>query len=575
MHQSEMLSKRVKQVIQFLLISLMLFYPWIVYFHLDRPAEWAKPYYGEQVLDYFVYNRELILLGISMVIIILMLLDWAWGIPKPCAKKTKWLLGLLVAYGLLSFLSCFFSEYKSISWLGLYQEREGFYAIICYLILFWAAFKYFDQNDLSRIAIVIVILGLILGLAGTLEHFCGSLLEHVWFVQLLTPTKYAELGGSFMSPFGARPYLGFGNPNILAAMCLILLPPLLACGYYWNGWKKYVSWTSSFLLGFTCYATGSTGAIYILMVILIIMIGFTHYKKKLIGQVGYIGMGFGLLICLSIFLRPNQLYSPLVNSHYTSSQQVVHLDSIQLTSNTLDVKGEGVDMLITWNQEKGFVIENTDLAYTRNGEVYLIPVNKTRSIQLTMGDQQLYLDLGYESPLRFTVQNDKVYYVGLYGYLYENIPQPEVKGMENIYSILTGRGYTWIQSLPRLSKCLLLGQGIGSFPFEFRQNEVVGLLKTHGSANLMVEKAHNWYLQVALNTGIPSLMILFCLFGWPFWQLARHYQQLPVLLIGISLSLLAYAAYGLINDSSVMVSPYFWIWLGLAYKLYVIRSSSV
>ncbi len=91
----------------------------------------------------------------------------------------------------------------------------------------------------------------------------------------------------------------------------------------------------------------------------------------------------------------------------------------------------------------------------------------------------------------------------------------------------------------------------------------------------MVEKAHNWYLQVALNTGIPSLMILFCLFGWPFWQLARHYQQLPVLLIGISLSLLAYAAYGLINDSSVMVSPYFWIWLGLAYKLYVIRSSSV
>ena len=58
-------------------------------------------------------------------------------------------------------------------------------------------------------------------------------------------------------------------------------------------------------------------------------------------------------------------------------------------------------MLITWNQEKGFVIENTDLAYTRNGEVYLIPVNKTRSIQLTIGDQQLYLDLGYESPLRF------------------------------------------------------------------------------------------------------------------------------------------------------------------------------
>ena len=167
--------------------------------------------------------------------------------------------------------------------------------------------------------------------------------------------------------------LGLPNPRYgLAPKGLIKLPPNSAYFVGVNNWTNQ---------------TGSTGAIYILMVILIIMIGFTHHKKKLIGQVGYIGMGFGLLICLSIFLRPNQLYSPLVNSHYTSSQQVVHLDSIQLTSNTLDVKGEGVDLLITWNQEKGFVIENTDLAYTRNGEVYLIPVNKTQSIQLTMGDQ--------------------------------------------------------------------------------------------------------------------------------------------------------------------------------------------
>ena len=118
-----------------------------------------------------------------------------------------------------------------------------------------------------------------------------------------------------------------------------------------------------------------------------------------------------------------------------------------------------------------------------------------KKISLTVMGRLLSLDLGYQDPVEFYVQDGLLYYVDFNGSLLSRIPQPVMKGLENLYPLFTGRGYIWVSSIPLLWDVVALGKGIGTFPFYYPQSEVAGMLNVHGSADYCIEQAHSWYLQ--------------------------------------------------------------------------------
>ncbi|HEX4761857.1 MAG TPA: O-antigen ligase family protein, partial [Sphingomicrobium sp.] len=79
----------------------------------------------------------------------------------------------------------------------------------------------------------------------------------------------------------------------------------------------------------------------------------------------------------------------------------------------------------------------------------------------------------------------------------------------------------WSNSIPAIGDNLALGSGVGSFPRVYRQYEDHSAV-TRTFAN----HAHNDYLEIALEAGIPGLLLLVGFFWWwgsravPIWRSA-------------------------------------------------------
>ena len=144
----------------------------------------------------------------------------------------------------------------------------------------------------------------------------------------------------------------------------------------------------------------------------------------------------------------------------------------------------------------------------------------------------------------------------------------------------SARGYIWSRSLPLLRQTPLLGFGPDTFAMVFPQQDFAGKFQVYGTTDMLVDKAHNFLLQTALNTGTLSALALMLLFGWYLATSAWIYFGPPDTDIraGIGLAcfvgVVGYLSAALFNDSVVCVAPVFWIVLGLGIRMNVERAAS-
>lgn len=118
-------------------------------------------------------------------------------------------------------------------------------------------------------------------------------------------------------------------------------------------------------------------------------------------------------------------------------------------------------------------------------------------------------------------------------------------------SDLSGRVYMWKESVDRLSKTTLIGDGPATFVHYFPQFKKRG--NDIGFKNLIIDRPHNLYINIWQGTGLISLLILGCL--------------VLVGLIGgqaapLKMGVLGFLISGFFTDSMLSVTPYFLIFLG-------------
>lgn len=142
------------------------------------------------------------------------------------------------------------------------------------------------------------------------------------------------------------------------------------------------------------------------------------------------------------------------------------------------------------------------------------------------------------------------------------LDNPESWGFDGRETFGSGRGFIWSRSLPLLKRTLVWGVGPDVFPFVFPQRDYVGKIN-FGSPNILVDKPHNWFLQVALGTGFLSLAALLYIWKriWHYGTFAANQRACPQsVTIGITAIsfLTVYMVSGLLYDSVISVS--LWVW---------------
>ena len=169
----------------------------------------------------------------------------------------------------------------------------------------------------------------------------------------------------------------------------------------------------------------------------------------------------------------------------------------------------------------------------------------------------------------YKITQNGFYILGHNSQAYKIENQVESWGFEGKESFASGRGYIWSRSLPLLQKTLWKGFGPDTYAIYFPQHDVVGKFKAFSNVAKLVDKPHNMYLQIAINTGLISLGAVLILFAVYFFRSLKIYWKSNFdswyarAGCGIFAAFIGYTGAGVFNDSNLSVSPVFWTLLGI------------
>ncbi|WP_458415412.1 O-antigen ligase family protein [Schinkia sp. CFF1] len=131
------------------------------------------------------------------------------------------------------------------------------------------------------------------------------------------------------------------------------------------------------------------------------------------------------------------------------------------------------------------------------------------------------------------------------------------------------RWFIWKNAFPLILNHPFLGSGPDTFAevFVVPPEEKREFL---GDEGIIVDKAHNEYLQIAVTMGIPALITyLFLLFliirsAWKAAARTNDATQ-QILCFGLGVVIIGYVVQAFFNISVIEVAPFFWMLLGVTY----------
>ena len=146
----------------------------------------------------------------------------------------------------------------------------------------------------------------------------------------------------------------------------------------------------------------------------------------------------------------------------------------------------------------------------------------------------------------------------------------------------SGRGRIWNLTIPLLGKHVLLGSGANTFMFEYPQNDYIYHFYVSGS-NIYDVKAHCWYLQQWVETGLIGTIALLIFIGCyiiksiKIYRRADLHESISLIGFGLFVAILVYLITALVNDSNVCTAPVFWgiLGMGLAVNRMIIDANGL
>ena len=509
------------------------------------------PNLGGAITDLCVRSREILLFAAGAALVLFWLGERIFpDNPRRSPLLSRHALPLMAGTGLIlltAVLSGIFSLHPEISFWGIASESTGIAAFIGLAALFLAAYEGLSSpENLKYINAGATAAGLLCGGMLLFEKLSGQLAGILWGA--------AESAGTMLL---------FGSSTSCGEFCTLLFPFLLHSalteprrGYsiahaLSAGAALCTALSSMSSAAFYGLLAGTT-ALVILLTVRVFRGSRPDWKKSALIAAAAVPAAV-LLIA-----QPGILTASAGNSVSYSPENSWGLTSAELSGGTLRLRNSDTELVLTADSGTVTLADSageTALLAAPGDSADIAGVHAQRS-----GDI-LSLDLGYTDVLRFAVMNNELGYVGLNGYI-QPLEQSAFPELSEYYGAFTGRGYIWLNTLPALKNCFLIGTGTGEFCFHYPQNDIVGALNTHGSANLLTDKPHSMYLGLAVSCGIPALLIFLALAVITLRRGAVSSVRGGVL-SGAFAAVIAALVMGFANDISPVYSPLAAVFAGI------------
>lgn len=555
---------------------LLVLVPTIVFLKVIDLDEITKQFWiSEKNMDFFSYYKSIVIMLVGLMGIAVLAVGRRKATHELKAEKYDILMGI---YLLMAVVSFFLSEYKGIAAWGFPDRYEGTLVLLAYGAIFFmgAAWKELPKY-IKPICNLLIITSLYIGIIGIGQYFGADFFRSSVGKSFILPAAFESAKDTLSFTFGAKTiYTTLYNTNYVGSYMVMVF--MLALGFFFQSEStkgKVFYGLSAAVFFFNVIGSnsragyiGTLGALILFILLNAKQLG--AYKKQLAFTVGIIIVTLGAMQILSGGLV-GQRFAAITDKVVDSSFVI---DDIQIKENVVIVSannqilkitidgsninfsdGEGQPLSILQNTEKqglyGFIDE-------RYEAFYIAVYGQEQILGITCNDQSFFVKN----------ENGKFKYMDNKGRLYDSI-EAEHFGFEGKEKMGSSRGYIWSRSLPMIKHTLIWGHGADNYSIYFPQNEILAKAKFLESMNTTVDKPHNWYIQMAINTGLVSMLaivILLFVYGIDSLKLyllgsKAHFMRW----VGTACiaAVFGYALAGFFNDSIVSVAPIFWAILGM------------
>jgi O-antigen ligase len=550
----------------------------------------------ESAADMFSYYKSMILLGAALIIVCI---SGAWALTTQKSHDFKKLLNpVFIAVGIYLFLlllSSIFTKYHYTAVHGIGQRYESVFVCLAYFVLFFASWKVCAVPGAAKGIIASVLAScFVLGLIGAfqlfgLDFFMTELGRRLVVGWNSTVKLSSQFEGTNMS------YTTLYNPNSVGMYASLMLPLCAASALFAKDklWMRIMFGACAAVMFLNAIGCSSTGGIAgqgmaVLAFLAVIVASVLKGPKKaglaLLGAIA----GTGILVVALAFT-----YAPLRTRIMSMLEKIATMTEGESPYFFRDARVEGSSAFIVTAAGELEVQYNPAGMIVKGPSGVLEPLSVIE-IEAGNGKRASYTAEGVGSFLVETATGAFAFKMNEIALIFSVSESGEAQALSRVMAPVdlaeeapaigfkgleywaTSRGYIWSRSLPLALKYPVIGAGPDAYSLVFPQDDVGGKMRYMGNPYIIVDKPHNMYLQIAVNTGILSLLaFLAMVFLYAKDALAQAAKGLAPgeehwafgLRIGIFSGVCGYLGAGLSTDSVVSVAPIFWIALGMGFAL--------
>ena len=497
-----------------------------------------------------------------------------WAFSKEQLVFALSLFGLAFLY----LLSALTADHPMLAFLGYPGRYEGLLIHFCYFILSLAAL-FFVRDRRSARVLLCALLGssLLISLTGMMQFWGHDFWATGIGRWVGTLGKLAEFRNSLKFPANdGWNATSLYNTNYVGSYMAMLMPICVGlCFAQKEILVKGILGGLSVVFFLQLYASYSragliaTGAGLFLMALIGWKDSFKQWKVWLCLGVSYGGVVFGMNMLdggrniKRLNLAGAEVKGASSKDRYVSFEKVGLGAKMVTQTETLVFQTDGQKIWFEKSpgekleaEEKNFVITLKDPIYKDYSFVWFEDV---KTLRMHRGDDLLF----------WSVQPNGLFVKGFRNKLHpvEEIPQWVFHGRD---AMMSGRAFIWSRSLPLLKDTLWLGKGPDTYPAYFPQGDFRGQLNVLGKMTWIVDKPHNFYIQISHAAGLPALVVFLALMIWLVLRLVGFREtrlvQVDWAKLGLGAALGAYCLSVIFNDSLVSVAPVFWTLVGVGFR---------
>jgi hypothetical protein len=541
-------------------------------------------YGGEDILydTYSLFKSQVLLvLGLlSIIVIIIRQIKFkTYNLKDP-------VIILVIVFSFITILSQLVSISPTLSNRGMNGRFESTWVWLSYLAIFTAVYgEVWTKEKLKKLGIAFIISNAILVVIGILQYYG------------LDPV-FNSITKPFITSFK------MGNAEYVADYT-INYKVIVQTLYHYNYVGFYLSLSIPIIISFALYDKNLKHRLgyFLLLALMIFNLLGSSARGGLVGVVAsfplFIIMNKHVLlknikiviafvvISIIVFVGFEAYTDGFVTSRlistFTSVEAPNKIQKISIENDSLNFNFDHGNLKVnifsktndSWDAEYIYKDENLDLVQNESNTYYYLDDVALKDVRIyysTYGDMNLLTFDIYDETWYFAYDEQlALRYINALG-KFDTILTPETYGFEGRERLGSARGYIWSRSLPLIVNKPLLGYGADNFPVVFPQQDYVGKYNAYGTKDMLVDKAHNIYIQIAINSGVIALasylaLVIISLFRTSKYILKNHPNSQNVWISATFISIFSYSIAAFFNDSTVQLSSVFWVLLALSLKL--------